>query len=221
MLRFLLILLIISWSNLHAQKLSDPTRSSYEINNFSDVAGNPYLFKDWSEGVIRFTNGRVMKQFKLKFDCAQNRLLLQFEGTSFGAEGKVLEFVMYQKNGRRLDSVLFRKGFPAEGKATAETFYQVLVDLKVKLLKLHIKNIIEQKQLTGGSQYRHYQDEEKYFILDNEKIVEVKKDKASISEVLSDKAEDLKKFIEVEQIKLRSDEELIRVVIKYNELKGS
>src|SRR5262245_42784000 len=84
----------------------------------SDISGNPYLFKDWSNGTVRFSSGREMKQFKLKFDAFRNQLLLQFEGSTFAAESKVQEFVLLQKK----DSLVFRKGFPPN----ENTFYQVL-----------------------------------------------------------------------------------------------
>ena len=214
---FVFFLMLFCLSLTHAQ-LTKPNERTFQSQNFSDVAGSPYFFRDWSDGVIRFTNGRVMKQFKLKFDCAHNRLMLQFEGTAFGAESKVKEFVMYQKNGKKQDSVLFRKGFPAAENATAETFYQVLVDSKVKLLRLNIKNVIEQQQITGQSQYRHFEEEEKYFILHEGVMIPINKEKPELLEIFSDKASELKIFIEQEQLKMRSAADLARVVTKYNEL---
>ena len=76
------------------------------------VSGNPYLFKEWCDGVVRFSSGRTLNQFKLKFDCLKNALLLQFNGSAFAAESKVQEFVMYPK---KKDSLLCLKsgpGFP-------------------------------------------------------------------------------------------------------------
>src|SRR6185503_13571551 len=75
-----------------------------------EIAGNPYLLNGWNDGVIKFSSGRVVKQFKIKFDCLNNQLLLQFEGNTFAAESKVTEFVIYPK-GKKNDSMVFRKGY--------------------------------------------------------------------------------------------------------------
>ena len=199
------------------QAQSKSQTSSGEAQKYKDVAGSPFFFNYWSDGIVRFSNGRIMKQFKLKFDCAHNSILLQFEGTSFAAEGKVQEFVIYPNN-KKTDSVLFRKGFPPAENATTETFYQVLVDSKIKLLKLNIKNIIEQKQWTGDTNYRHYEDEERYYLLRDGTMLSVKKEKSAILALFSDKADILKSFIEQEQLKFRAEADLVRIVDKYNVL---
>jgi len=219
MLRYLIFsCLLTGWMLcVKGQTSSDPNRSDKETK-FSNVVGNPYLFRDWSDGVIRFSNGRVMKQFKLKFDCAYNRLILQFENTSFAAESKVREFVMYRKNSKLIDSFVFRKGFPSIGAATEETFYQVLVDGKVKLLRLFVKNISEVKQIIESSVHRSFEDEEKYFILRDNKMLTVTKDKGSLTDLLPDKSAELKIFIDEHQLKMRSIEDFVRVVTKFNEL---
>src|SRR5688500_16843421 len=81
-----------------------------KAGDYIGVAGNQFFLKEWSDGVIRFTSSKVSDKFKLKFDAAQNRLLLQFNGSTFAAESKINEFVMYTRN--KKDSFVFRKGFP-------------------------------------------------------------------------------------------------------------
>src|SRR5262245_40829425 len=112
-------------------------------DNMSDVTGNPYLLKDWSDGVVRFTSGRVMNQFKLKFDCLKNMLLLQFNGSAFATESKVQEFVLYPK---KSDSILFRRGFPVTEKTNDATFFNVLLQEKVTLLRLVARNVIQENE---------------------------------------------------------------------------
>ena len=186
--------------------------------NFSDVAGNPYLFREWSDGLVRFSSGRVLNQFKLKFDCAQNRLMLQFNGSTFAAESKVSEFVIFQKNGRKTDSLVFRKGFPNIGRATAETYYQVLCEGRATLLQLFNKNIIEDKQLGAMSMNRRYQDEDKLYLLFNNTMTEIVREKNALLELLPDQADALKHYIDVNDLRMKSAADITRIVQKYNEL---
>ena len=216
-LLFLMVLVLENF--LYSQTpIEAESKRSDKAPNFSDVSGSPYLFKDWSDGLVKFTSGRQLKQFKLKFDCVKNQLVLQFQGTSFAAESKVSEFVMIPKFGKNDDSIFFKKGFPAIGRGTTETFYQVLVEGKASLLHLHSKNVIEEQQFGGTSVYRHFEDEERDFIFVNNEMFQVDRDKQSILTILPDKAPELKNFINENDFRMRSPEDLKRVVKKYNEL---
>jgi hypothetical protein len=183
----------------------------------SGVFGNPYLFKDWSDGVIRFTSGRVLTQFKLKFDCLKNQLLLQFQGSTFAAESKVKEFVLY-KSGKQKDSLLFRKGYPAAEKATEETYYQVLFEGKIALLRLFAKNIIEEKQSIPATTTRRLEDAELFFLLKDGIMITLPQDRNDLPKIFPDKSELLSKFIAEQQLRMRTAEDFIQVAKKFNEL---
>ena len=98
-----ILLFIASHSFAQTSATGSPSTGEYE-----GIAGNPYFIKDWSDGVIRFSSGKESNKFKLKFNAAQNRLLLQFNGSTFASESKENEFVLYSRN--KNDSFLFRKG---------------------------------------------------------------------------------------------------------------
>jgi len=141
-----LLLYLGCWEGVLAQT-TDRVTTSQETPIYNDVSGSAFLIRDWSEGVIRFSSGRVSTQFKLKFDCVKNQLNLQFNGSTFATESKVKEFVLYTKNGNTPDSMVFRKGFPAADKGNEETYFQVLVEGKAMLLCLHLKLIAEEQQI--------------------------------------------------------------------------
>lgn len=195
------------------------------INNQSgtaneNVSGNPYLFKDWCNGTVRFTSGRVMNQFKLKFDVYKNQLLLQFNGSAFAAESKIEEFVMYPARSKSKDSLVFRKGFPPTDKTSEQTFYQVLYKDKVQLLRLFFRNIIEEKRLvvTSGSLDRHLEEGEYYYLLYNNSLILLPADRAELVAKFPDNQEQLTDFIAKQQLKMRNPEDFVSVVKKYNEL---
>ena len=180
--------------------------------------GNPYLFKDWYNGVVRYANGRVMDQFKLKFDISTNRLVMQFEGAIFPADGNVKEFVMFTKNGRKKDSLVFRKGFPAVGLANAETFYNVLVTGKATLLHLYAKHVVDQKELLANQNRRFFSEEDTYYLLEDGVMLKLPQDREDLLKELAGKPEALKEFIQARQFKLKSDEDFIQIAQKYNEI---
>ena len=183
----------------------------------SGAYGNPYLLKEWSDGVIRFTSGRVVNQFKLKFDCVKNQLLLQFDGSTFAAESKVKEFTLY-KGGKKKDSLLFRKGYPAVQNCTVETYYQVLFEGKIALLKLYVKNIIESKQAIPATTTRRLEDVETFYLLKEGTMILLPQDKNDLPKSFPDKSDLLSKFIAEQQLRMRTSEDFIQVAKKYNEL---
>jgi hypothetical protein len=198
--------------------LAQTNTNQTELTN-EDVSGNPYLFKDWCNGTVRFTSGRVMNQFKLKFDVFKNQLLLQFNGSAFAAESKVDEFVIYPKS-KSKDSLVFRKGFPATEKASEHTFYQVLFQDKVQLLRLFFRNVIEEQKLvvTNGRTSRHMEEGERYFLLQNNNLTLLPASRSELAATFPDKKDQLAEFINSQQLKMRNPEDYVAVVRKYNEL---
>ena len=181
------------------------------------ITGNPYLFKEWCDGVVRFTSGRTVTQFKLKFDCLNNRLLLQFNGSAFAAESKVQEFVMYPK---KKDSLIFRRGFPTTDKTSENTYFHVLLQDKVSLLRFVARNIIEERQLVsvGGRVNRRMEDVEFYYLLQNGALTLLPDSRNELPEKFADKKEPIAAFISAQQLKMHSPEDFVQVVKKYNEL---
>jgi len=191
--------------------------SQGNAGEYVGVAGSPYFIKDWSEGIIRFSSGRVIDKFKLKFNCVQNRLMLQFNGSVFAAESKINEFVLYTKN--KKDSFVFRKGYPATERGNGETFYQVLDNGPVFLLQLAIKDIVEEKEILDSKRSRHFQDLDHLYLFRDGIMTKIDEANAPLQDIFADKWEELKKFISEQQLKMRSAEDLTKVVKKYNALR--
>jgi hypothetical protein len=209
-MKILWLLLLICHHGL-AQISSKAPSSEY-----AGVSGNPYFIKDWSDGVIRFSSGKVTDKFKLKFNTAHNRLLLEFSKSTFAAESNVSEFVMYTKN--RKDSFVFRKGFPATERGNEETFYQVLENGKATLLRLITKDIVEEKEILASKVSRHYQDVELFYLLHKGAMHKIEKEITPLEGILADRQEELKNYISEQQLKMRTAEDFEKVVKKYNQL---
>jgi hypothetical protein len=206
-------LLLLSFSSF-AQNDVDRV-SEADVNS---AAGNPYLFKEWNEGVVVFSSGRVVKQFKLRFDCVNNRLMLQFEGTAFAAESKVKEFTIYTKSGKNKDSLVFRKGFPAVNGCTEDTYYQVLVSGKASLLRLFSKTVLIDKQLVQQGNNRRLEDKEVYYLLQDGAMVELPKNKNDLVAALPVQKDGLKEFVGQQSMKMEKPDDFVKIITKYNEL---
>jgi hypothetical protein len=184
----------------------------------TELFGNPYIIREWSDGAVKFTSGRVVYQFKLRFDCVRNMLLLQFQGSTFAAESKVREFVMYTS--KKKDSLVFRKGYPAVHKGTENTYYHVLLEDKLQLLRLVSKNIVEEKELVSSTNATrgHLEEDEKYYLLKDGVMIHLPAEKEEILKALPDKADALSAFISEKRLRFRTPEDYTLLARKYIEL---
>jgi len=209
---------------LYSLTLSAQTTDRVTTNNdppiYNDVSGSPYLVDSWNEGFIRFSSGRVASQFKIKFDCINNKVVLQFNGSTFHTESKVRDFVIYTKSGGNRDSMVFRKGFPVTDKANEETFYEILEDGKSTLLCLHFKQISEETQFASKVIYRRIKDETQYYLLQNGKMTDLPMDKLIIVQQFpAEHQEAIRKYIGDQQLKFnRGNEDFEKLVRYYNSL---
>jgi hypothetical protein len=112
---------------------------------------------------------------------------------------------------------LFRKGFPAVDKTTASTYFQVLFEQKVTLLRLFTKTIIEEKQVVGKPR-RRLEDEEKFYLLKAGNMIALPADKEGILQALPDQAEALSKFITDHHLRFKSADDYLLLIRHYNDL---
>ncbi|MBC7849588.1 MAG: hypothetical protein H7Y31_07625 [Chitinophagaceae bacterium] len=201
MRRVMMICLIINGLMTQAQTTDQTVGGDRPVYN--DISGTPLFYTAWKDGIIRFSSGRVANQFKLKFDCVQNQVMLQFEGRTFSSESSVKEFVMFPKGFKVKDSVLFRKGFPATGKATSATFFQVLAQGNYTLLLLHIKNITEDAQYASKVINRQFSDELAYYIFKDGVMLQLPTERSSMSSMFPGKEEIVREFIANKQLRFR------------------
>lgn len=185
---------------------------------YNDVSGTPFFLKEWSDGIIRFSSGRVANQFKVKFDCVKNLVILQFEGSSFTTESKIREFSLFPKGLKKSDSLLFRKGYPATGSATEDTYYQVMLQGKSNLLCLPVKVLSEEPQIASKVIYRRIRDEYEYYLHKDGKMLKLSLLRQEIPALFPDHQEEIKAFIADKQLRFRDATDLITTVQYYNSL---
>lgn len=208
------------WCLLLLVSAASAQTESKERDEYDGVAGTPYLFKEWLGGTVYYKNGRAVNQFKLKFDCCRNYLMLEFKGQSFAPQvASIVSFVINTKEGKDKDSVVFRKGFPAVDTWTTETFYHVMLNAKTPLLHIPTKAIIEEKGLLPSSTRKFFQEEEDYFLLLDGKMIHlIEDDREQLAAQFPAQREALLKFMNEQELKMRSDTDFMKFGKKVNEL---
>lgn len=179
----------------------------------SNVDGTPWLVDDWKNGSVMLKKGTLIKDMQLKFDVYRNKLFFLRDGNVYEFADTVKDFYLDYSD-RATNGLVYRSNFPPVDKNTTTTFYELLVDGKVALLKYRSKSLMEFKEI-DMRKVKKYEDKQQYYLaLPGNRIVKIKRDKKSLFEALPEYTNELTKIID--QQGLKNEDALITVIEQLN-----
>lgn len=181
--------------------------------------GSPFFNPEWTSGNLLLSNRRRYVGVLVKINLQTDRVHYQYQETKaerVAGEGIVHEIEI--KDPTQLDTIRFRCQYPPVDKHDAKTFYQVLVDGKIQLLKQIKKIFIEEKAFNSATVTRRFDTDKSYYFFRDEKIVRLKRTKQSVLETLADQKEAVEKFISNNRLSIKSDQDLVKIFSFYNSL---
>ncbi|KEQ31789.1 hypothetical protein N180_12030 [Pedobacter antarcticus 4BY] len=208
--------LLLLFKNAHAQHvfLSDNYGKPVVEHKYENLNGSTYLFDNWEPGIVKLGNGSVLKDIELKFDMVNEVVLFK------GKNGETLRFVEDVKEFTFLtpqNHKIFRSGFGLVKGATGDTYYEILFDGTIKLLKRTKKLIIESKGYNSATVNKNVDSLVKYYYVnENGKIEEFKTAKKPIISLLSSRAKEIENLIAAEHLDLKNDIDLAKIFKYYN-----
>jgi phospholipase C len=218
--RICAVLLFMTVKNANAQFSQDingvPMR---ELSGYTNVEGSPFLTDQWSKGMVKLADGRTYKDVLLKYDEVKDVLYFQDkkEQTLVFVD-PVREFkVEYISDDIQHDK-LFRNAYKNIPNSTEKSFFEVLSDGTAQLLKRTKKLIAESQEYNSTAVVKRFDENVKYYIIVSEKVIPIKRDKKSILAALTNKQPQLESFIRTNNINLKNDEDLVKLMAYYNSL---
>ncbi|WP_413670030.1 hypothetical protein ACEN9X_08885 [Mucilaginibacter sp. Mucisp86] len=204
-----------------AQYLSDYTGRPYYLKTNSEIQGNPLLTDNWMKGTVDFANGKTANAIlnynvygdELLFKSPQDSSVQAFvdQVKSFSIKGVVLE-------GSDQTDITFSSGFPAVDDQTTKTFYQVVGDGKVKLLRYYKKKILESTGFASQVATKTFITANSYYLFSDNKIAKIKPSQKTILPALNDKADKMQEYIKANKVDFKSDVALAKLFSYYNSL---
>ncbi|MFZ5972174.1 MAG: hypothetical protein ACOYXA_11335 [Bacteroidota bacterium] len=186
--------------------------------NYVDVSGTPFLQEDWQPAFAELNSGKKLAGLLVKLDLLKQELYYLDEQRKemIAKKGVVRQLIFTEGT----DSTTFRSGYPPAGANTLATYYQVLAEGTVHLLKHQRKVINETKRFNAATIERQFVLMEEYFLFDTrtQALTKIKKDKDSLLEALPDPQSQLKQHVATAKYKFRKEEDLLRVVDFYNSM---
>ncbi len=178
-----------------------------------NIKGSPYLFDQWFNGSVKLKDKTVHNDMQLKYDQMTGKLIFKDKSeNTFHFEHPVEEFTLQTPSG---ENVVFKNGFKNIEKNTDDTFYQILADGKVKLLKHSKKSIVQSVPYGQSVPEKTILNSEAFYVVSSDTIQKLKKDKKALAFLNSDK---LSSFITKNNMDLQKEADLILAINFYNSL---
>lgn len=187
---------------------------------YKDMNGSPYLFNDWVKGNIQLDDGTIYNNLNLKYDQVRELLIfLADDNTSKRFSAPVKAFTLTNADDKEWPRITFRNGFKAIDGGNEKTYYEVLADGNTQLLKRTAKKIVDERAPGSLIISKQISATTRYYVNKGDRIIKIKKDKKSILEALSDKSSELETYIKHNNLNLKEDADLIKLIEYYNTLK--
>ncbi len=225
--------LILSTYTIHAQSngvvvpgkwsdqifITDVNGRPFE-NKYGDYTGSIYNNDAYTLSDVVLNDGRKFHHVKTKIDfLSQQMIFMSSEGkVGILGNGSVKEIAYYTTLGSTSPDLTFRTGFPKIDLLTPNNFYQVLADGKCVLLKSISKFLTENKNELSGEISRTIETVENIYVFFDGKMTRLKKDREAVLDILIDKRKELIKFKEENNLDLKKNDDLVKLVMKYNTL---
>lgn len=189
-----------------------------DMNN-SKIDGTPYLTDEWSKGVVNLADGRTYKDVTLKYDLLKDVLYFQNDKKQVLTFVKpVSEFVINYIGDDQEQVKHYKSGFANIQGYTAQNFFEVLVEGKAQLLKKQHKFIESESGAGLGPTTQKYSSTDMYYIVMDGKASAIKRDKKSVLQFLGDKQNELSAYIKSNDLDMKKDADLAKVIIYYNSI---
>lgn len=216
------ILLISFYNKANAQVSLDIRGQDQSFNEGTrtEVAGHPFLINSWTSGIVNLENNKNIPS-KLKFDIQANQVLFQDKnGQTMVLKNKFSGFMLdnADKEISNINPLIFANGYPATGRQTENTLYQIIGDGKIKLLKNYRKEIAEHIEDTSSVVTSKYRLIKLYYIFKNNQLKQVFPNKKSFQKLLNEHTEQLSTYFESNKVDFNNDMDLQKLMVWYNSL---
>ena len=176
-----------------------------------------FLKQEWTEGIVKFRSGRPDIHAPLLFDVFDNTLYFLQDSVVMEFVDSVSEVQFITYFNKDTVHMLYRRFYPAIQANSSATFYKVLVEAKVQLLKCSAKSILLFKEPETPEQRREDPPEFLYFAyLPNGKIVQVEPNAEKLMNQMPEYKEQIREIIQKEKLKIKDEQRMIQLFVHLN-----
>ena len=177
----------------------------------NNVEGSPLLSDEWSKGTVYFRDGGIAKDIDIKFNLEKNELYFNRSGELFLFNDPVLSFRILLQTEGNTDELLFRSGYPVNGRFSKETLYEVIADgSKFQLVNFRFSYPSDIYVYGSTGSKKKFTPSEEIYVYDVAfgKMTKVKRSESSVSDALPDLRAKINQLTAANKLKLKSNDDL-------------
>lgn len=205
---------------------SNPTTRRMEVYSWAqrpDDDGTDlqkkFLKQEWTDGLVKFRSGRPDMHLPLLFDVFDNTLYYLQDSVIMEFVDSVSEVIFTTYFNTDTVQMLFRRFYPPVQANTGATFYQVLLEARIPLLKCQAKSILLFKEPDKPESRREDPPEALYFVqLPDGSMVEVEPNTQDLLKKLPQLSGEIKGILQREKLKVKDEKKLVELFIHLNNL---
>lgn len=209
------VVLLLADNKVRAQFISDVNGAPVRALQHTEVDGSPYLNENLSIGSILMRNGASVPDVLLNYHIYSDELEFKRDGALFRVSADIAGFTI-SSNGHLRQ---FRNGFPAVDRQQVQSFYQVIYQGNVVLLKRYRVTVRESKVYNSGTVTKVFVPDFDYYVFKGGRMFSVGKGgKKRWLEILADKKEQIEAMISEEKIALKTEAGMVLLLSGYDQL---
>ena len=187
---------------------------------YDDVQGSAYFFDSLKSSMIMFTNGNSFRQIPARLDLYKQEIhVLSRNKEEFVLPKELVkEIIFTDSSSTKVTQFVFRSGFPAIDDQTSSSFYQVLTEGRIIMLEFIKKKILERKNDVSGEVAKEFESYEEYYVLADNQMTKLKKDKSFILSLVKDKDKEMQSYLASTSLNFRKWTDIQSFLSYYNSL---
>jgi len=184
--------------------------------------GSVYINDEWVNSTVVFNDATYIPNLQTRFNLSSQFLEILNTDNTIGVVyyAQIDYIITNEKHGKSSVFANCAK-FSEYTELKNGEFVEVLVDGKATFIdeiKLEVIQANYNTAIAAGKNHDTYSKKHAYYIINNGKILKIKKSKKSILNALQDKEEQISLYIKTNNLKMSNIENIINVVNYYNGL---
>lgn len=187
--------------------------------NYSNVAGNPYLFDGWKEGSVILENQSKYDNILLKYDIVRDVLIFKKDRTSdaegFEFSSRPVEFKFNDSEGIFLPRNSLLK------QSKENDFLELVYNGSVSLLKKYRKRLVTKREYNSAITEQQIEEFYTFFILNSKsgQFEEIKGlNEKALMPFLADKANKVKDYAASKRLSFKKEADVVSILTYYNSI---
>lgn len=182
------------------------------IGKDKNIEGSVFLDDKWNKGYIKLTDNKIATNLFLRYNVYADKLYFLRDMVELVLQNQVAEFgYEYSNDAGVVFRNCFRNRYPAIDNNTGASFYELIMNGNITLLKKHQKLVKQKLQTTGDIIYKIEDVPSWYaYSASKNKMVKIKKDPHSLSGLFDPQSlKRLNEIIQSNNIRLTNEKKII------------